>query len=109
MCLFTARIHLVIKTCLIPFLICAHASAGLVAELYKYYTIEVVHTGSMTQVVCAGLSEGLKIRGAPSNVVGIICPLVEIGFTDPPNIGGVPTALNCIITKSYLVQLYCHK
>ena len=44
MCLFTTRIHLVIQTCLIPFLICAHASAaGLVAVLYKYYTIvEVV-------------------------------------------------------------------
>ena len=63
MCLFTARIHLVIKTCLIPFLICAHASAGLVAELYKYYTIEVVHTGSMTQVVCAaGIYILQKIR-----------------------------------------------
>ena len=68
MCLFTARIHLVIKTCLIPFLICAHASAaGLVAVLYKYYTIEVVRTGSMTQVVCTGLSEGLQTWGAPKD------------------------------------------
>ena len=36
----------------------------------------------------SGPSQGLKIRGAHSTVVGIICPLVEIGLTVLPNIGG---------------------
>ena len=48
-----------------------------------------------------GLSEGLEIRQADSNVVGIICLLVEIGLTDLPKTEGasappppsIPTAL----------------
>ena len=32
----------------------------------------------------AGPSEGLKIRGCQYYLVGIICPLVEIGLTDLP-------------------------
>ena len=34
------------------------------------------------------VAEGLKIRGASSDVVGIICPIVEIGLTDLPKSGG---------------------
>ena len=33
------------------------------------------------------VAEGLKIRGASSDVVGIICPIVEIGLTDLPKSG----------------------
>ena len=34
------------------------------------------------------VAEGLKIRGASSDVVGIICPIVEIWLTDLPKSGG---------------------
>ena len=34
------------------------------------------------------VGEGLKIRGASSDVVSIICPIVEIGLTDLPKSGG---------------------
>ena len=39
----------------------------------------------------SGPSQCLKIRGrgARSTVVGIICPLVEIGLTVPPKTGGL--------------------
>ena len=35
-----------------------------------------------------GPKKGLKIRGGSSNFVGIICPPVGIGLTDPPKCDG---------------------
>ena len=44
---------------------------------------------SYSAVYPSGPSQGLKIRGgARSNVVGIMCPPVEIGLTDLTKMGG---------------------
>ena len=43
-------------------------------------------------IAITGPSQGLKIRGAGSTVVSIICPLVEIGLTGWPKTGASPPA-----------------
>ena len=45
----------------------------------KFCIVDVISPKRLS--LKAGPSQGLKIRGVRSNVVGIICPLVEIGLT----------------------------
>ena len=58
----------------------------------KFYTAKIklciCFYVSRWDILKVGPSEGLKIRGCQYYLVGIICPLVEIGLTVLPKSGG---------------------